>query len=179
MKATLFLLAATCASAIGQGSLTPPGSPAPVMKSLQDIWDKSTTLESQVLAEVQQLGVLHQSDFQQSSLLGVVLEASGAVLPWRITTVVAISNPVFDSSLAFSPSGLPAISYYDGAAQDLKLAAFDGSTWQLSTVESDGDAGYHSSLAFSADGRPAVSYTFFDGANVTLRYAVRNGATWQ
>ncbi|NQW99931.1 hypothetical protein HQ447_04675, partial [bacterium] len=39
--------------------------------------------------------------------------------------------------------------------------------------------GYHSSLAFSADGRPAVSYTFFDGANVTLRYAVRNGTAWQ
>jgi hypothetical protein len=40
----LLLLIIVGVFAFGQGSLTPPGAPAPTMKSLQDVWDKVNTL---------------------------------------------------------------------------------------------------------------------------------------
>ena len=44
---TLAALAILTAAALGQGGLTPPGVPAPTMKSLQEIWNAIGTLDTQ------------------------------------------------------------------------------------------------------------------------------------
>ena len=80
-------------------------------------------------------------------------------------------GPGRDTSLAFTPGGQPAISYYDGTNADLKYAVFNGSTWILSTVDSTGVVGTYTSLAFTPGGQPAISY--FDGTNGDLKFAVR------
>ena len=66
-------------------------------------------------------------------------------------------------SLRLDAQGRPAISYYDGVKQDLKLAmctsacATAGATWLVTTVDGSGDAGSYSSLRFDA-GRPVLTY---------------------
>jgi len=45
------------------------------------------------------------------------------------------------TSLAFTPGGQPAISYYDDTNDNLKYAVFNGSTWTPSTVDSTGSVG--------------------------------------
>jgi predicted dithiol-disulfide oxidoreductase (DUF899 family) len=73
------------------------------------------------------------------------------------------------SSLAFTPAGQPAISYYDATRGDLRYAEHSGSAWQICAVDTDGDTGWHTSLAFTPDGRPAVCY--YDATRADLRYA--------
>ena len=78
------------------------------------------------------------------------------------------------SSLAFSPEGEPAISYYPsrmhgaGAPNGLKYAVYNGASWVIRIVDSAGGAGAPTSLAFSPGGQPAISYE----ANGDLRYAL-------
>jgi len=45
----------------------------------------------------------------------------------------------YTQSLAFSPSGLPAIAY--SVVGSIKFAAFDGNNWQIETVASIQTAG--------------------------------------
>jgi hypothetical protein len=62
----------------------------------------------------------------------------------------------YTQSLAFSPSGLPAIAY--SVVGSIKFAAFDGNNWQIETVASIQTAGGDCSLAFSPSGEPAICY---------------------
>jgi uncharacterized repeat protein (TIGR01451 family) len=79
------------------------------------------------------------------------------------------------SSLAFDPSGNPAISYLNGNPNwDLKFVHdYDGSgnfeADEISVVDSDNDVGMHSSLAFDASGKATVSY--YDDTNSDLKMA--------
>jgi hypothetical protein len=73
------------------------------------------------------------------------------------------------TSLAFTPEGHPAISYYDSTKGDLKYAEYDGGAWQLSAVDTNGDVGMCTSLAFTSAGRPAISYS--DSTAYDLKYA--------
>ncbi len=99
---------------------------------------------------------------------------------WSVTAVG--SGPIeyeFNVSLAVSPDGLPALSYYNDRDGDLVFASFDGGAWALETVAADGDVGKFSSLRFDAEGRPHV--TFFDdqgGGSGSVMYAVRDGDAW-
>ncbi len=177
MKPTFLPIVAICGSALGQGSLTPPASPAPVMKTLQEIWDKAALLESQNESQQQQIRILQQTNSEQSSLLGVLLDQTGVSLPWRITVVDSTGVVGSRSSLAHTPGGLPAISYYDASNADLKIAEFDGANWQTTTVDAAGTVGWTSSLAFSPGGRPAISYVSYSQV-MGVKYAVFNGSTW-
>ena len=99
---------------------------------------------------------------------------------WSVTAIG--SGPTayeFNVSLAVSPDGLPALTYYHDRAGDLIFASFDGSQWNLETVLSEGDVGKFSSLQFDAEGRPHIS--FFEelgGSSGRVLYAVRDGETW-
>ncbi len=77
------------------------------------------------------------------------------------------------TSLAFSPGGEPAISYYDATLDDLKFAVYNGASWDLSTVDSTGDVGEFTSLAFSPGGGIAISY--YDTTNDDLKIAIQQG----
>lgn len=64
-----------------------------------------------------------------------------------------------DVSLAFAPSGQPAVAYTVPASNAphepiVKYAVFDGAHWTIETV----GKGYSPSLAFDPDGQPAVAY---------------------
>jgi hypothetical protein len=79
------------------------------------------------------------------------------------------------TSLAFDPSGNPAISYSDDfPAYDLKFAHdYDGSgvfeADEIVVVDSDNDVGIYTSLAFDASGQPAISH--YDDTNSNLMMA--------
>lgn len=177
MKTILLLLAATCGTALAQGSLTPPAGPAPVMKSLQEIWDKLAVLDSQNQTRQQEINALGQTNQDQSAVLGVLLDHNDVALPWQISTVDSPGLVGIQPSLAFTPDGKPAISYLDSTNADLKYAVFNGSAWQTSTVDAAGLAGSGSSLAFTPDGMPAISYVTFSPTSV--KYAVHNGSSWE
>lgn len=95
---------------------------------------------------------------------------------WKIATVDSEGDVGFNTSLAFSLSGQPAISYYDSTNKDLKFALFDGQKWTKQTIDSEGDVGRHISLAFSPSGHPAISY--YDSTNKDLKYASFDGRKW-
>ena len=163
-----------------QGPLPPPGAPAPTMKSLQEIWDKIGNLETQVGALLTLNEVLQtQHAALQSTVTGLqtqnqnltnlllsIGQTTGA-LPWGITFVDHAGNFGGFPSLAFTPGGNPAISYYDRNTTDLKYAVFNGSTWTTSTVDSGVVIQDDTSLAFTPGGQPAISYA----DSSSLRYA--------
>lgn len=95
---------------------------------------------------------------------------------WFIHTVDdEEGDGIFGTSLAFDPSGNPAISYnvsLSSLSHALKLARWNGSSWDIETV----DAGYNGSLAFDSSGNPAIAYRSYL-ANV-LKYARWNGSSW-
>ncbi len=99
---------------------------------------------------------------------------------WSVTAIGSGPIPYeFNVSLAVSPDGLPALSYYDDGSGDLVFASFDGAEWNLETVQSEGDVGKFSSLQFDAEGRPHIS--FFEelgGSSGRVLYAVRDGGAW-
>ena len=84
------------------------------------------------------------------------------------------------TSLAFDPSGYPAISYWDFSNNDLKCA-YDrngngdfSDTGEIIIVDSDGKKGEYTSIAFDSSGYLAISY--FDRTNYALKLAYdRNG----
>ncbi len=161
-----------------QGPLTPPGAPAPTMKSPQEIWDKVGTLETTVGTLQTQNQTLQQQVTglqKDSAALGLLLANANIVLPWQISTVDSTGTVGQFASLAISPTGQPAISYYDGTNFDLKGAVLNGSAWSLSTLDSTGTVGTFPSLAFSPSGQPAISY--WDNTGGDLKYAVFSGST--
>src|SRR5262245_22222104 len=95
---------------------------------------------------------------------------------WHISTVETAGQSTW-SSLAFSPSGQPAIAYYSSLNSALRFATLnaDGS-WAISTVDTV-VSDCKPSLAFRS-GRPAISYRV--GANEhwgALRFALSTGGT--
>ena len=112
IAAVLLLPSTYC---FGQGALTPPGAPASSQKTLQQIWDHIGTLE----ATVTNRQTLIQ---QQNTMIDSLAAILGASLPWTLTTVDSTVGVGFYTSLAFTPGGQPAISYWDGANGGLKFA---------------------------------------------------------
>ena len=91
-------------------------------------------------------------------------------------TVDSVGDVGRYASLAFSPSGQPAIGYYDQTNGDLKYASFNGANWNVTTVDTAGVTGWYCSLAFIG-GQPAISY--YDSTTGDLRYAAFDGSAWQ
>ena len=168
LLACLLALVGAGTALLGQGALAPTAAPAPTQKSLQEIWDKVAALEARNLATQQSLLAAQQE-------LALLQQNSGMSLPWQISTVDSVGGAY--CSLAQSPTGQPAISYYGTTNHDLKFAQFNGSIWELTTVDSTGIVGTYTSLAFSPAGRPAISY--YDYRNHALKFAQFNGSIWE
>jgi len=87
---------------------------------------------------------------------------------WHIVTVEVAGHST-RSSLAFSPSGRPAIAYHSSFNNALRFATLnDDGTWAISTVDTV-SSDCKPSLAFRFR-QPAISYS--DSANYTIKYAV-------
>jgi len=101
-------------------------------------------------------------------------------LTWQVETVDSGAFPEGlgqHASLAVDSSGHPHVAYYDAHQQDLKYAAFDGSSWISETVVSTGDVGQYASLALDSGGRPHISY--YDASGPALKVASFDGGSWQ
>ena len=164
VSASILVLLGCCSlaapfSCFGQGSLNPPGAPAPTMKSLQEIWEKIGILETTVSNQQQKINNLLSVTQEQSAYLSLILNEVGpGFLSWAITTVDSGGIVGSHTSLAFNSSGQPTISYYDDTNDDLKFAVFDGEFWQLSVVDSAGNVGQYTSLEYVPGGLPSIAY---------------------
>lgn len=111
---------------------------------------------------------------------GVEYYERGADGAWTVESVGA--GPIayeFNVSLAVTPDGVPALSFYNDRDGDLVFGTRAGGSWRLETVASEGDVGKYSSLGIDAQGRPHIS--FFEQASEsagTIRYGVRDGDRW-
>jgi outer membrane protein assembly factor BamB len=81
------------------------------------------------------------------------------------------------NSIALDATERPHIAYRDDLSQDLKYAAWTGSTWVVETVDSAGNVGLGVSLAMDASGGVFISYR--DLTNGTVKIAVNQGSGWQ
>jgi hypothetical protein len=158
-----------------QGPLTPPGAPAPTMKSLQELWDKIGVLETQnqTLAAQNQTLTTKLSSIEAAQNRQLYAQN---LLPWTLTTVDSTGSVGEYTSIAFGPDGQPAISYYDDPSGNLKFARFNGNFWPDTTVDSTGFVDRETSLAYGPDGQPAISY--YDQVNADLKFARFNGSAW-
>ncbi len=75
------------------------------------------------------------------------------------------------SSLAILPNGNPAISYYDGFNESLRLAIYDSGIWNTMNVDGyyGSEAGMFSSLAVMPDNTLGISYHM--GDDYVLKFA--------
>jgi hypothetical protein len=97
----------------------------------------------------------HRAGVSYSKEDHVVFSHAGT--PWASWAGVTVDQgEAYEQSLAFSPSGLPAIAY--SVVGSIKFAAFDGRKWQIETVASTHTLGGDCSLAFSPSGEPAICY---------------------
>ena len=95
---------------------------------------------------------------------------------WHTSTVETAGQSTWPS-LAFSPSGQPAIAYYSSLNSALRFATLnaDGS-WAISTVDTVG-SDCQPSLAFRS-GRPAISYRVGESVGWgALKFALFTGGS--
>lgn len=105
---------------------------------------------------------------------------SQATAAWQSENIDVFSR---FPSLAFDPSGKPAIAYFrdynestgDRSNMGLKYAHYDGASWIITSVGVGSGAGYSSSLAFDLSGNPAIAYK---GDSGNLEFAHFNGISW-
>lgn len=172
---TVLALAALAATSglHAQGSLTPPGAPAPTMKSLQEIWDRVGDVESAN-------AILQAQNTELQQLIAPIYEKLGIQLPWTIETIDSTGDVGAYASLAVAPTGEIGIAYYDANGPDMKYAGNTGSGWVFDVARANPsfhDYGKHASLAFSSTGEPGIS---FHSASTPkdLNYSQRSEGTW-
>lgn len=93
---------------------------------------------------------------------------------WDLKLVDGAAHVSTSVSLAFSPSGDPAIAYTDNAGI-VSYARYTGASWDVPSWDvMKVDSGYYGSLAFGPDGNPALSYR----SGYQLKYAAWDGSSW-
>ncbi len=109
---------------------------------------------------------------------------------WTCTTIEGTNAVGEYSSLAFSPDGVPYISFYDTTNDDLRFAKYVGSggncdasggsdAWTCTTLDDTvTDVGQYTSIAFNPiTGYPSISYYAVTGGNLRVAEYVGSGGT--
>lgn len=159
----LTLVVTSTLSLRAQGSLTPDSSPAPTQKSLQEIWGKIESLQTEV-------DTLRTAEKSQSQLFLALFQDK---LPWAKSDVVLGNDS--GTSLAYAPNGTPSISFTNNDGK-LSFAQHDGTSWKTEIIDMNTNSGTFSSLAFGPGGKLGIAY--HDADDRDLRFASYDGAKW-
>jgi subtilisin family serine protease len=98
--------------------------------------------------------------------------------PWMNGIVLALAGlHATRPSLAYGPTGQPAIAFSDdlnkdGTMDTTRFAQWNGTSWVFETI---GPGGNGISLAYNGEGNPSASSFPADGV---LKFACRSGASW-
>jgi len=97
-----------------------------------------------------------------------------------IQTVDSPGNVGYYNSLALDSSGHPRIAYWDATNQDLRYAAWNGSSWDIQTLDSTGSVGWCPSLAVDSSDYPHIIYgeDHDDNHHDRYKYAYKNNSGW-
>ncbi|MFC2172691.1 hypothetical protein ACFLU6_08675 [Acidobacteriota bacterium] len=82
------------------------------------------------------------------------------------------------TTLLFDLWGNPVVSYYNGTADTVNVARWNGNAWIIDEVDSVGHNGTFASAALDAVGRLAVSYCDLNDTPPVLKFARFNGIDW-
>jgi hypothetical protein len=109
-------------------------------------------------------------------VLLALLMCSGSWAQWVTETVDSNGWPGQYSSIALDVFGYPHISYTWSSDDDndLKYAAWTGSSWLIEIADAGPEAGQYTSIALDASDNPHISY--FQASDFSLKYATRNGS---
>lgn len=161
----LAVLVATTLHAAAQGSLTPPpGVPGPEMRSLQEIWDKLSRLETQV---------------EQVSKKTYLESFAQGNLPWTHEFADITPHTAESISMAVAPNGSIVVAHGNWSTQDLRVSTENSAGWN--TVVIPGTLPTYTglcSVAIGPDGFPAISYRDNSAIPPRLSIARFNGVTW-
>ncbi len=161
-------------SASAQGPMSPPGTPAPTQKSLQEIWDRLHMLESETVALLDGVGRLASQNNTLLQRNALLMDAAGVELPWRLDTgFTAVLGG--DAGLAFLPNALPVVSFREDASGDIRVASSDSSgVWQHGLLASSSAAdSWYSGIAASSSGE--VAAVFINLASNSVYYTSSMG----
>jgi hypothetical protein len=112
---------------------------------------------------------------------GNIRLATRTVSGWTSEAVAAGFGGV---SLAYNPSGTPAISWVGNSVSGkptsvLYYADKTGSAWSKTIVGSSDVQSSTTALAYNPAGQPCISYRVLSGTSAGLRFAWREGNTWK
>lgn len=126
------------------------------------------------------VGLFLSGCFDEGSSGSAAVEGSAEVFSsngWAVETVDQSAGRGAWNSLAYDPSGNPAICYSGpGTVYDLLFARWNGSSWVSQTV----DTGLlvTGSLAFSSSGMPMIAYCKDSKKGPNLLFAQWTGSSW-
>jgi hypothetical protein len=139
-----------------------------------DGWDSTVAVSSD--GTVHAAGIDPQQFNREDGIQHYVLGADG----WTATAIG--SGPIeyeWNVSLAITPDGRPALTYFDNNTQDLRYAELVDGAWVIQTISEAGDVGRFSSLAIDDAGTPHISFFERTGETTGLvRYATRVSGSW-
>jgi hypothetical protein len=97
-----------------------------------------------------------------------------------ITTTVNAGYVGEDLSLALDAADHPHISYYNSSNEEVRYAAYDGTSWHVEMVADVRGSPEGTSLALDSAGLPHISYyNAYPGTPAGLAYARYDGTAWQ
>ena len=180
----------------GQGSLTPPGAPAPTMHSLDEIWSEIEHLRylhgelaNENAALIEASAVSYRQGQQFIGGVDSLLEGSRIRAPWRgIVPRSVLSNslsdfhfpkfvPGRDKKVTFSATGDPIVAFVDLAGSsgpEFTVARYNGDSWETESPSPSeiGDSVVQSTWEF-LDGIRSTGFAFHDSVSKDLFFNAR------
>ena len=94
-----------------------------------------------------------------------------------LTTDIDFDDIPYESSITTDHNGDPHVAFMDTRGNDsLKYGRWINNDWFLETVDFEGSVGRYPSIAVDGNGTPHIAY--FEMIDSEIRYAWKNGTTW-